>query len=318
MRRVNILFYGGAKRVSMARLFKRAAREAGAEAHIFGYELTTTVPLAAEADAIITGLRNSDPAVYAHLDEVCRRHDISVVVPFIDGAVAVAAEFARRYSGRAFVPAGDPAACADMFDKTRAQAIFEQAGLPVPATWHGGEVTHPLIAKPRHGSASKGLIAIDCADDIPANAADYLIQERFDRRRELTVDCYVAVADGTVCAVVPRVRDEVSGGEVSRTTVVHRPEADELVRRTLAATGLRGAVTVQLLEDLDTGRLMIMEINPRLGGGAVAAVHAGANLPAMILAEAAGETPHVCTAWNDIVMTRYPAEVCFAANGDII
>jgi len=33
---------------------------------------------------------------------------------------------------------------------------------------------------------------------------------------------------------------------------------------------------------------MIMEINPRLGGGAVAAVHAGADIPAMIISEALG------------------------------
>lgn len=33
---------------------------------------------------------------------------------------------------------------------------------------------------------------------------------------------------------------------------------------------------------------MLMEINPRLGGGVVCSVHAGADIPSMILKEAVG------------------------------
>jgi biotin carboxylase len=68
---------------------------------------------------------------------------------------------------------------------------------------------------------------------------------------------------------------------------------------------------VQLINDLDDGRLMIMEINPRLGGGAVAAVHAGADLPAMILSEAMGREPEACTDHADITVARYLDEAVF-------
>jgi carbamoyl-phosphate synthase large subunit len=201
-----------------------------------------------------------------------------------------------------------------MFDKVAAAAEFERLGLPIPKTYHAGDPCLRLIAKPRHGSASQGIHSInsiDQLDDVLIHANDYLIQERIDNRRELTVDCYVSVKSGRITAVVPRVRNEVIGGEVSRTTVIHHKEADDLVRRTLSATGLRGAVTVQLINDLDDDRLMIMEINPRLGGGAVAAVHAGADIPAMIISEALGFEPEACLRYNDITVARYLDEVVF-------
>mgnify|MGYP001035109838 FL=1 len=83
------------------------------------------------------------------------------------------------------------------------------------------------------------------------------------------------------------------------------------VERALSAIGLRGAVTVQLIRDDDTGRLYIMEINPRLGGGAVCSVHAGADIPGMILDEAMGVTCHRAPYRPGTEIARYLQEVVF-------
>jgi carbamoyl-phosphate synthase large subunit len=310
---IGVLFLGGAKRVSMARKFKAAGKRMGSEVRIYSYEMTEQVPIAAEG-TVIVGKRWCDADLYEHLHAVCTANDITVLVPFVDAAVGVAAEYVKRYPGEAFAPTGTREQAELMFDKVAAAAEFERLGLPVPKTYHAGDPCLRLIAKPRHGSASQGIRmvnSIEQLDDVLAHADEYLIQERIDNRRELTVDCYVSTLTGRIAAAVPRVRDEVSGGEVSRTTVVHYREAEELVHRTLSATGLRGAVTVQLINDLDDGRLMIMEINPRLGGGAVAAVHAGADIPAMILSEAVGREAEACTEWRDITVARFLDETVF-------
>ena len=312
---VNILMLGGAKRVSMARKFRHAAQSMGLNCRIYSYEMDLDVPIACEA-TVIRGLRWSDADVYDHIASVCGHFGINVVIPFVDGAVAVASEYARRYPGVAFAPSCAPHLAEMMFDKVRSNEAFIANGLPVPATCYPGKSTpsFPLIAKPRHGSASKGIVRLDFPQELEAMmpvADDYLFQEFITNRREYTVDCYVGMETGDVLAAIPRVRDAVIGGEVSRTTVVHDPRISELVEKTLKTINLRGAVTVQLIEDLDTDRLMLMEINPRLGGGAVAAVHAGADLPAMILAEALGGQPEPCTAWKNIVVARYLDEVVF-------
>lgn len=316
-RTIRILFLGGAKRVSMARLFKQAASRAGMACEIFSYETDRCVPIACEA-TVVEGRRWADPDIQRHLHETVAQYHIDIIVPFVDGAVAVAANYAAAFPGEVFVPTGSAADAELMFDKVLAAEAFERAGLPAPRTYRPGDPCMRLIAKPRHGSASKGIVeisSVEALDDIMLRRDDYLIQKRIDNREELTVDCYVSVAYASVLAVSPRRRNVTVGGEVSDTVTVDMPEAVDLTVRTLHALGLRGAVTVQLIRDLDDeGRLMIMEINPRLGGGAVCSVIAGADIPAMIIAEALGHVPMAMKADPDVRICRYMQEVVFSNN----
>lgn len=66
---------------------------------------------------------------------------------------------------------------------------------------------------------------------------------------------------------MPRKRLEVVGGEVSRTVTLRDDRIMELSRKVIERLHLRGAVTLQFLRDITTDRMLLMEINPRLGGG---------------------------------------------------
>ena len=311
MRRIGILFLGGAKRVSMARLFIARGRELGLDVRIFSYEATLRVPIA-EVGTVICGLRWRDPEIYDDLARVCRDNGISVVIPFVDGAVEVAARFAAMTPG-VFAPSCAPESAEGMFDKCRANHIFESLGLPVPRSFASGAGCR-WIAKPVHGSASQGIVfpSDDAEAQVLAESGEYLVQELIQDRREYTVDCYVNVADGAVVAVSPRLRIETVGGEVSRTVTVDRPDICALTHRLLDGAGLRGAVTVQFIEDNPTGRVMVMEVNPRLGGGAVCSVYADVDLPRMIMLDSLGtpsDTPVVPR--PGVEMCRYMQEVIF-------
>ena len=311
---IGFLFLGGAKRVTMARMLRAACEARGLQARITGYELDAHSALALEGD-IVEGVRWGDPAIFAELDGVCREHDIDIVLPFVDGAVGIAAEFAARHSStEVFAPVSPRKDVDRMFDKCAAADFFEAHGLPVPATYRAGGPCGKLIAKPRFGSASKGIVAIDSLQklyELKGHQDRYLIQERIDNREEITADCYVAIRTGEIMAVSPRLRGEVSGGEAVRTETIADSRVTELVERTLRATGLRGAVTVQLIHDLDTDRLMLMEINPRLGGGAVASVHAGVDLPGLIIDDALGRPLTRQTAVPGVETVRYLADAVF-------
>lgn len=312
---ITLLFLGGAKRVAMARMFKTACAARGLRCRIISYEMDSRVPIACEADIVI-GRRWTDPEVYADLDRLVRAEGVGAMIPFVDGAVAVACAYAERYpDAGVFVPAADARLCDSMFDKVLAAAFFEEHGLPVPRSYREGDPCLRLIAKPRRGSASKGIVeisGIEALDALLPHAADYLIQERIDRREEYSVDCYVGLRSGRVLALSPRRRVDVSGGEAMRTVTVADAGIDALTRRVLAETGLRGAVTVQFMRDLDAGgRLLLMEINPRLGGGCVCSVHAGADIPSLIIDEALGREPEPLEALPGVEIVRYPAEVVF-------
>lgn len=305
-RKVRILFLGGAKRVSMARKFIAAGEKLGMEVELYSYELSPQVPVASVA-TILVGRKWGDEEIYDDLHRQVTDNAIDMLIPFVDGAVEVAARYRDRY-GDVWVPVGDAETAAMMFDKVKADTLFRQAGLPVPAADR-----FPKIAKPRFGSASKGIRIIEDKTAMASldNPEDYLLQEYIHPRKEITVDCYVSL-NGEIIAAVPRYRIETQGGEASVTETFRDREVEKLARETLTQTGLRGAVTIQMLRDLRNGRLMLMEINPRLGGGAVCSCHAGADLPGFILMDMAGLPLSPCDDWKgNIRICRYFSEVAF-------
>lgn len=309
MRKVRLLFLGGAKRVSMAEKFIAAGNRLGLEIEIFSYELSREVPIASVA-GILTGRKWKDPEIYEDLHRQIKENGIDILIPFVDGAVEIAARYRDLY-GDILVPVGDASTAAIMFDKVEADRLFRSHGLPVPS-----DKGFPAIAKPRFGSASKGIKVIEdrrALDSLP-DPSDYLIQEYISPRKEITVDCYVSLS-GDIVAAVPRYRIETQGGEASVTETFHDSGVESLARETLRATGLRGAVTIQMLRDLRDSRLMLMEINPRLGGGAVCSCHAGADLPEFILRDLLGLGLESCETWRGgIRICRYFSEVAFDMN----
>lgn len=310
MKPIGILMLGGARRVAVGRMFVHAAGQLGLDARMYSYELDPKVPVADIAEVIV-GKRWNDPGIYDDLGGIVQNKDISIVIPFVDQAVEIAAELCRLYP-EVWSPVAPLMLCRTMFDKIAADTMFRSLSLPVPELRSLAGGVYPMIAKPRFGSASKGLEIIRDGGDIGriVNPDNYLIQEYVADREEYTVDCYVT-RQGQVLAAVPRRRVEIIGGEVTRTVTVDDPQLLAIAADVLSKTALVGAVTLQFLRDKQDGRLLLMEINPRLGGGVVCSVHAGADIPMMILKEWAGYG-QIPARWNDgVEIARYMQEVVF-------
>lgn len=310
---VNILFLGGAKRVSMGRLFKEAGKKLGMEVVLFSYELSEQVPVA-EVSKVIVGRRWSDPDLMEDLHRVVTDNRIDIIIPFVDPAVEIAARYCAS-DPDVWTPFKDDRLAGYMFDKCKADELFRSMDVPAPRNARLENVDGEIIAKPRYGSASKGIKVLE-ADAFEAmcsrgEADGYLFQEYIAEREEFTVDCFVA-SEGKVICAVPRRRIEVAGGEVVTTVTLHDEVIEELSRKVLEGLGLRGPVTVQFLRDMTDGRTMIMEVNPRLGGGAVCAVYAGADIPRFILEDWQKGTVARCVDWqSDVKICRYFEDVVF-------
>ena len=315
---VNILFLGGAKRVAMGRLFIEAGRRLGMEVELFSYELSTEVPVS-EVSHVIVGRRWNDPALMEDLHEVVTENRIDIIIPFVDPAVEIAARYCMS-DPSVWTPFKDGVLAEHMFDKCKADELFRNIGVPVPRNAGLEKIKGEVIAKPRHGSASKGIRVME-NDEYAAMRSrgetdGYIFQEYISDREEYTVDCYVA-SDGKVICAVPRRRLEVAGGEVVSTVTVADKDIEAISRNVLEGLSLRGAVTIQFLRDRTDGRLMIMELNPRLGGGAVCAVYAGADIPAFILTDWRDGKVQVCDDWQaGVKMCRYFEDVVFKPGKD--
>ncbi|MCM1522539.1 MAG: ATP-grasp domain-containing protein [Muribaculaceae bacterium] len=284
---VNILFLGGAKRVSVGRKIIEAGRELGLKVNIFSYELSREVPIAA-IGTVIVGMKWKDRDLLSNIHACVLKHDIDIILPFVDPAIEVAGMYADRYTD-AWAPVVAPSLAATLFDKDASAKFYESHLLPIPATYRGGRPTFPLIAKPRHGSASKGIMIVrDVADFRRVlRMPDYMMERFVEHHKEYTVDAYISQS-GEILCVSPRLRVEVLGGEVTRSVTIDYPELHDLATRVISETSLRGPVTLQFILDTDTNELMLMEINPRLGGGVVCSIHAGADIPMLILKDFLG------------------------------
>lgn len=317
-RHINVLMLGGAKRVSLAEQLIRAGKELGVEVGIFSHELDSSEPIAS-VGTVITGSRYNAPSIDSEIDEVIRKFNIDILLPFIDPGVELASRCKER-NPDVFIPVSREELAHAMFDKRIASEWFEKAGIPIPSTYTPDNLHFPAIFKPRTGSASKGIVVVYNNDDlrhVTRTADEYIIQEYIANRDEYTVDCYVGTVDGEVKCAVPRIRIATAGGEVTRTETRKNAEIMALAEKVLTALDFRGAVTLQFIHDKDRDRILLMEVNPRLGGGVICSILAGADIPKMILLESEGYNVPVCRDWRDgALMTRYFKEVMFFKDED--
>lgn len=312
---VNILFLGGAKRVSLAEHLIKAGQQRGTQIHIFSYELNREVPIASVGEVIV-GRKWKDASLYEDLSAVIRQRDIHIVLPFVDPAIEVASQLKSLFP-EVFIPCSSAELCRIMFDKQLSNEWFINQGVPVPQSYAtDGEILFPVIMKPRVGSASKGIKVLYNEEDFRevAHPETYLIQEYIADSEEYTVDCYISQT-GKIISVVPRIRLEVAGGEVMSSRTLKDETIIKLSEKIIAAGAFQGPVTIQFIRDKKNGATYVMEINPRLGGGVIASIAAGADIPAFVLAESEGECLQPVTDWKEnTLMTRYFKEVIFYAD----
>lgn len=306
-----ILMLGGARRVSVAELLKESGKRLGYDVKILSYELDAKVPIAVIGEVII-GKKWSDPELMSDLENVISKYNVNIILPFVDGAIEIASKCKLAFP-HLFVPVSDFALAQQMFDKTIAAEIFEKANLPIPTTYSTSDIKYPAIAKPRRGSASQGIKILTNPTDFASltNIEDYIIQEYIEQNDEYTIDCYVADNGQTMC-VVPRIRLEVVGGEVTKTQTCKIPELIEISNNVLSSLNFRGPITLQFLFDKRRQQFFLMEINPRLGGGVVCSILANAPIADYIIKESLNLPISQCNNWKDhTLMVRYRKEVIF-------
>jgi RimK family alpha-L-glutamate ligase len=193
-----------------------------------------------------------------------------------------------------------PRAIEAAVDKYLTLALLESAGVPVPPTWAGQTASEALAAfdtlggdvvvKPLFGSEGRGLVRISDQElawrtfHALERLGSVLYLQRFISHPGY--DYRVFVLRGAVLGVMRRHasgrewRTNVSlGGRAEACTL--EPEAEQLALASARAIGAEMA-GVDLVPDLDRGRLVVLEVNAVPGWRALAAV-TGIDIAAAIL-----------------------------------
>ena len=247
--------------------------------------------------------------------EVASRNHIDVIIPTIDPEISLYAESRERFAQRRIDVWAPSLSTANLgFDKWALFNWLRANSIPTVETFEATDPTWklidgPVVAKPRSGSSSVGVICAASIDELPAGLSEDYIVQRMATGVELTVDFGVDRA-GNFLGAVPRQRLEVRAGEVSKGVTVRVPEAERITELLAAELpGMYGVANVQMFFDEDSGTANVIEINPRFGGGYPLAHAAGADFVTALLEPAPVSTRPKLEWSSGMTMLRYDSAI---------
>jgi carbamoyl-phosphate synthase large subunit len=264
--------------------------------------------------------RCDEPEFLGKLLTICKENRVALLIPTIDTELPYYAahqdEFAAVGTTLAISSLQTIEICAD---KVATHRWLAETGFPTVKQSTAQEVlqdriawTYPVVAKPRRGSGSIGVVKVTSEEMLRAlnRERNNLIVEECARGCEHTINVLVNRGGRCVC-VVPHLRLEVRAGDVSKgVTVKHRGLMDlaHLIAERLP--GVYGALNIQCFLGQDE-TMHVTEINARFGGGYPLAHRAGADFPRWILEELLGLPSSASfDRWEDgLVMLRYDEAV---------
>lgn len=305
MKTIKILFMAASTRVSLLERFNVAAENLGVKLEMYTFEEGSpwhTVGLAGLAE-LVGAPAFSDERFGEFLIKFVSEKKIDIVIPIIDKATVALAKITPELRASGIMPViSDLEECEIMIDKVRSDEFFRKIGLNVPS-----QNIFPLIAKPRFGSSSKGIVNIYSSEELELwkkrnNYDDFIVQS-FINGQEYTVDAYVD-ARGKILGIVSRARIAVSGGEVMVARTEHNERVEKMTKTLLENGHWYGPITVQIIDDGKDA--WMIECNPRFGGGVTLSIEAGLSIPEWILQEYLGlPLPNKQIEWRDgFCMTR--------------
>jgi carbamoyl-phosphate synthase large subunit len=312
----NILLSSAGHRVERVEIFRATLAELSLLGNIVACDVSPMSAAMQAADAVEIVPRCTSAEFVPALLDVCRRHRIGLVVPGIDTELSVLAAARNEFAANGVAALiSSPETVAIGADKWRTHAWLVEQGFPTvrqttaeeaiayPQSW-----PFPLVAKPARGSASMGVATVTNAEELAffTRGGDFVVQT-VAAGAEHTVDVLVNRA-GKCVAAIPRRRIEVRSGEVFK-GVTHRSEEliELAIRIAERLPGAFGPLNIQIFFDEATGRLSVIEINPRFAGGFPLTWQAGGRFPRWIIEEILG-LPSTATndAWRDgLVMMRH-------------
>lgn len=314
-----IVILSAGRRVSLLRSFQAAADK---------YDIVVT---AADMDPSMSSachvarkhiqLPHVDSKNYADaLLSYCADRDVRIVVPTIDTELAPLASLSGKLADIGCVAVVSDAELIDVCrDKRKTAAFFNRFGMTSPEIFSLEDSPFPVFVKPYDGSLSKGAVAVQSPEELtslmisnPKNIyCEYLDPAEYD---EYTCDAYFDRNNMIKC-VVPRLRVEVRGGEVSKGRTSRNEIVPFLMEKLAHLSGARGCLTIQIMRNKATGALYLIEVNPRFGGGYPLTVQSGAAYHAWLIDEYLHQKRIAeCNNWtNDLTMLRYDDEIFIEA-----
>lgn len=322
MKELHILVTGVGRRVELMQAFRQAALKLNINLKLYGVDMLGTAPALAYCDYTrkICGMRESN--YIQELLDICVEDKIDLVMPTIDTDLLVLSQNVDKFETvgtKVLVSKSDKILVCR--DKNNTGKFFESCGLHAPRTYNDYREykgPFPCFIKPKDGSSSINAFKAEDSKELKVyvNQVDNYIIQPFIEGKEYTIDIF-ADFEGNPIYITPRERLQVRAGEVLKTQICMNKIMIEESKKLIDAFKPCGPMTVQLIQDKNTGINYYIEINPRYGGGAPLSMKSGARSAEVLLMLLCGEyVEYQETSCNGAVYSRFDQSVCISEGND--
>ena len=313
---MNVLLTCAGRRNYLVKAFQEALQGTG---NVLAADAHAEAPALQEADHGFALPPVHHPEYAEELLQLCQAQKIGLLIPLNDLELPQLARLRERLqaSGTCAV-ISSPRAIETCGDKFATYQFLRVQGILTPRTFlsleevqqkiEQGNLSWPIIVKPRWGSGSIGIEVAEDAEELrlayrfaglavkksclaqvsSANPEQCLLLQERVAGEEYGLDI-INDLNGRYVTTLCKRKLSMRAGETDRAITVHDAR--------LEALGKQLGETLSHVGNLDCDVIVgkhgpvVLEMNPRFGGSYPFAHQAGANLPATLIAWARGETP---------------------------
>lgn len=313
---MNIMLTCAGRRNYLVKFFQEALKNQG---KVLAGDATWEAPTLQEADEsfLLPPINHSD--YFEKLLDICEQKQVRLLIPLNDLELPYLAEQRDRFLQVGTIPVVSSVEAIDIcFDKFATFQFLQSLGISAPKTYlslteaeaaiKAGEISFPVVVKPRWGSASIGIAYPEDEEELElayrfvkkqvfrsilakASAADgersILIQEKLIGQ-EYGLDV-INNLEGNYVTTFVKHKLTMRAGETDRAVTVENAEIKQIGEKIAQKLGHIGNLDCDVIAG-EKG-YCVLEMNPRFGGGYPFSQVAGANIPAALIAWANGEKP---------------------------
>jgi carbamoyl-phosphate synthase large subunit len=311
---MNILLTCAGRRNYLVEFFQS---ELDGHGRVLACDTSVAAPALEVADLGIIVPPMNDPGYFDALLSICDEHHVRLLISVNDLELGgLARRTAEFHEVGTIAVVAEPTVIATCQDKRATFQLLRSLDLPTPDTYLSldrvrealvsGDLTFPLMMKPRWGSSSIGLERIENERELELAHEWGLIQVRrsmfwnlsqSDRdhclvfQEQVQGDEYgidiVNDLDGNYVATLARRKLVMRYGNTDRAMTVEDDRLEQIGR--MIGSHLRHPGSLDCDVMMTESGPKVLDLNPRIGGGYPFSHLAGANLPAALIAWANGE-----------------------------
>jgi carbamoyl-phosphate synthase large subunit len=295
-RMMRILLSSIGRRGYLVKYFKDAIGDSG---EIWGADNSSYAPAFEYCDRVILLPKVRETGYADKLLSLCKKNKINMIVPLIDPELEVLALRSDEFRNNGVMVVVSPPKTIEMaFDKYLTWIHAKKAGIDVPETVTtieealaliaSGNLSWPVIVKPRKGSAS--FCVNNCGNENALRSAfencPGPVIQQFIPGEEYGYDIFCD-SDFKPISVLCKQKLAMRAGETDKAVSINDKKFLDLGVKIAKAFPMFGPADV----DVKIGKNgpMLLEINPRFGGGYPCSHLCGAEFPAKLIAVCKGQ-----------------------------